>query len=81
MYKLIARQQGVIQSMESFNSFQGLKHHLVNTDYFSWILDNEHDKELPNFQDVESMEDIQKIFEEFDYSWWTMEVVSIEGND
>ena len=29
-------------------------------------------KELPNLEEVETLEELQVIFDEFDYSWWTL---------
>jgi hypothetical protein len=49
-----------------------LKSHLIEADYFSWIHDNEPEKELPNIEEVETLEELQTIFNEFDYSWWTL---------
>lgn len=74
MFELIVREQGNLQSVENFDTFEVLKKHLIENDYFSWILDEDPEKVLPNFEDVENVEDIQLIFEDFDYNWWTMEV-------
>lgn len=79
MYKLIARENGDIQSEEHFNNFEDLKNHLITVDYFSWIneaeqMDNVELSELPNFTKTEDVDDIQKILDEYDYSWWSMTV-------
>ena len=81
MYKLIVKEEGKLQEVKVFDTFQELKQHLIQTDYFSWIHDEEPEKELPNFEEVEYVGDIQLIFEEFDYSWWTMEVKHNERID
>lgn len=81
MYKLIVKEEGKLQEVEVFDTFQELKQHLIQTDYFSWIHDEGPEKELPNFEEVEYVGDIQLIFEEFDYSWWTMEVKHNERID
>lgn len=74
MYKLTVMEEGKLQDVENFNNFEDLKNHLINTDYFSWINDNEPERELPDFTDVENAEDINNILEDYDYSWWTIEV-------
>lgn len=74
MYTLKIEEEGKLQTVENFNNFEDLKNHLITTDYFSWINDNEPDRELPDFTDVEDVEDINDILEDYDYSWWTAEV-------
>ena len=59
MIKFVEMNEGSKVTEETFNSFEELKSHLIEVDYFSWINDNEPEKELPNI-------------EEFDYSWWTL---------
>lgn len=79
MITLTAIEEGTVQSQETFKDFAELKQHLLTTDYFSWIKDDEPDRELPNFAEVESVEDVQAILDEYDYSWWrlTTEDVSV----
>lgn len=62
----------VKKTTETFANFEKLKQHLISTDYFSWINDNEPERDLPNFEDVESIEDINYILKQFDYSWWKL---------
>lgn len=76
--KLIAWEEGKLQSVENFNTFNELKSHLLTTDYFSWINDNEPNKPLPDFDNAKSVEDVQSILDDYDYSWWSMEVVADE---
>ncbi|WP_251869210.1 hypothetical protein [Enterococcus italicus] len=73
--KLIAWEEGKLQSVENFNTFNELKSHLLTTDYFSWINDNEPNKPLPDFDNAKSVEDVQSILYDYNYSWWSMEVV------
>lgn len=72
MIKFVEMNEGTKVTEETFNSFEELKSHLIEADYFSWINDNEPEKELPNIEEVETLEELQAIFEEFDYSWWTL---------
>ncbi|MCM6931216.1 hypothetical protein NE261_05255 [Enterococcus italicus] len=76
--KLIAWEEGKLQSVENFNTSNELKSHLLTTDYFSWINDNDPNKALPDFSNVESVEDVQSILDDYNYSWWSMEVVTDE---
>ena len=69
---LTAIEQGVVQTQETFKDFAALKQHLLTTDYFSWIKDNEPDRELPDFTEAETVEEVQAILDEYDYSWWTV---------
>lgn len=78
--KLIAWEESKLQSVENFGSFDELKAHLLSTDYFSWINDNEPEKELPDFSQAESVAEIQSILDDYDYSWWSMELVADENN-
>lgn len=75
MYKLTVKEEGKLQTKETFNSFEELKNHLTETDYFDWINDNEPDVELPDFSDVETLREIKAILREYDYGWWTVEVL------
>lgn len=73
-YELKEMENGELKRVEYFDDFKDVKEHLIQTDYFSWINENEPNKELPKFEDTESIQDIQNIFDEYDYSWWTMVV-------
>lgn len=72
MIKLTALDHGDIQSQETFKKFDDLKQHLLTIDYFTWIKDEEPDKELPDFTNAETLEDVQVILDEYDYSWWRL---------
>lgn len=72
MIKFLEMNEGEKVTEEVFESFEALKKHLLENDYFSWINENEPEKELPNFEEVETLRELQAIFEEFDYSWWTL---------
>lgn len=71
-YRLILMDHGSEEILGNFETFEKLKQHLIETDYFSWIKDNEPDRELPKFEDVEDVKDLEVIFDEYDYNWWTM---------
>ncbi|HIY57992.1 MAG TPA: hypothetical protein H9829_07395 [Candidatus Tetragenococcus pullicola] len=75
MYKLIIKEEGKLQTVENFESFEALKSHLITTNYFGWINDNEPDRELPDFTDAESVREINAILDDYDYDWWTASVV------
>lgn len=71
-YRLILMDHGNEEILGNFETFEKLKQHLIEIDYFSWIKDNEPDRELPKFEDVEDVKDLELIFDEYDYNWWTM---------
>lgn len=75
MHKLVVKEEGKLQAVENFESFEALKGHLMTNDYFSWISENEPDRELPNFSDVKSIREINTILADYDYGWWTASVV------
>lgn len=72
MIKLIEFYNGEKYLINVFETFQDLKQHLLKKDYFSWINENEPEKELPNFESVESLNEINKIFKDYDYDWWRL---------
>lgn len=75
MLKLAELENGKVKNEEVFENFQGLKKHLMENDYFSWVLDNEPERELPDFSNCETVEDIERDLQEFDYSWWSLEIL------
>ena len=71
-----------LRTEETFDNFEDLKEHLIqNTnDYFGWINDNgdsDDYREVPDFKDVETIQEIESILDAFDYSWWSMAVESM----
>ena len=61
-----------------FNSFDDLKTYLIkNTDeIFGWI-NEDSDEELPNFNDVETVHDINTILDKYNYGWWYLNVETL----
>lgn len=63
-----------------FNSFEDLKTYLIkNTDeIFGWINeDSDEYEELPNFNDVETIHDINTILDKYNYGWWFLNVETL----
>lgn len=75
MLKLVETENGKAKNEEVFESFEALKKHLMENDYFSWVLDNEPERELPDFTGVTELNEVVDIFQEFDYSWWSLEIL------
>ena len=75
-YLLKEISEGEIREELTFNNFVDLKEFLIhNTNaYFGWINDEEPDKVLPDFNAVESLREIVDILNDYDYSWWSVEV-------
>ena len=65
-------------TVKIYDSLEALKSDLPN--YFGWISDNEPDKELPDFSDCETIQDINSVLKEWDYSYWNLEANKIEWN-
>ena len=74
MLKLVEMENGKAKTEEVFESFEALKKHLIENDYFGWILDEEPERELPDFSGVTELSEVVDIFKDFDYSWWKLEV-------
>lgn len=70
-FKLIAWEEGKLQSVENFNTFKGLKEHLSNTNYVVEFVDTKWD----SFDDAETPNDIKKILEKYDIGWWKLELI------
>lgn len=80
MFKLYEMKNGEVESVEFLPNFEDLKQHLINTDYFSWIKDNEPDAALPKFEDADDLSDVKSIFDEYDYTWWRLDVDIVEDD-
>ncbi|CAI3461687.1 helix-turn-helix domain-containing protein [Enterococcus cecorum] len=70
-FKLIAWEEGKLQSVENFNTFKDLKEHLSNTNYVVGFVDIKWD----SFDDAETPNDIKKILEKYDIGWWKLELI------
>lgn len=70
-FKLIAWEEGKLQSVENFNTFKDLKEHLSNTNYVVGLVDTKWD----SFDDAETPNDIKKILEKYDIGWWKLELI------
>jgi len=72
-YKLIEINNGK-EKIWLFETFQDLKYFLIYNDFFSWIKDNEDEENIPDFSEVDTIEEIKAIFKKYDYSWWERRV-------
>lgn len=70
-FKLVAWEEGKLQSVENFNTFKDLKEHLSNTNYVVGFVDTKWD----SFDDAETPNDIKKILEKYDIGWWKLELI------
>lgn len=70
-FKLIAWENGKLQSVENFSNFKDLKEHLTNTNYVIGF-DN---VQWNTFDDTETPNDIRKILAQYDINWWRLELV------
>lgn len=70
-FKLIAWEEGKLQSVENLNTFKDLKEHLSNTNYVVGFVDIKWD----SFDNAETPNDIKKILEKYDIGWWKLELI------
>ena len=79
-FVLTEKRFGETKTRLNFVNFADLKNYLIKetTTYFGWINDNVDDPKdyrvLPNFENVETLREIQAIFDDFDYNEWSIEV-------
>ena len=78
MIKLVEIKEGKEKNVEVFLTVADTINYLNKNDFFSWILDNEPERELPDFNKVETLEELEAIFDEYDYSWWRMSAEEVE---
>lgn len=48
-----------------------------NEDLYDWILDEDPDFELPNFDEVETLRELEYELSKVDLSWWSLEVEKV----
>lgn len=41
---------------------------------FGWILENEADAVLPDFSEASTLDQVERILQDYDYSWWTVQI-------
>lgn len=70
-FKLIAWENGKLQSVENFDNFKAVKKHLSDNNYVIGF----DDIEWSDFSDVETPNDIKKILEQYDLDWWKLELI------
>lgn len=70
-FKLVAWEEGKLQSVENFDTFKDVIEHLNTTNYVIGL----DDVEWANFSESETPNDICKILDQYDVDWWRMELV------
>lgn len=75
VYKLIEVTYGKTNTL-FLGTFEDIKQYLIENDLFSWIKENEENKELPDFKDVETIEEISSILKRYDYDYWEIIIES-----
>lgn len=48
--------------------------YLKANDLFTWILEEEPDREMPSFDGIETARELRAIFDDHDYSWWHLKI-------
>lgn len=70
-FKLVAWEEGKLQSVENFDTFKDVIEHLNTTNYVIGL----DDVEWADFSESETPNDIRKILDQYDVDWWRMELV------
>lgn len=77
MLKIKELENGRTKNEEVFENVKQARNYLEENDFFSWINDEEPEKAIPDFSEVTDIIDIESIFQEFDYSYWTMQIEEV----
>ena len=77
LYVLKEENEGKVVTLEFFESFTSAKHYLVENDFFSWIKDNDESMELPSFNGIATLAELQNVLREYDLGWWTLTVAYV----
>lgn len=70
-FKLVAWEEGKLQSVENFDTFKDVIEHLNTTNYVIGL----DDVQWNTFDDTETPNDIKKILEKYDIGWWKLELI------
>lgn len=70
-FKLVAWEEGKLQSVENFDTFKNVIEHLNTTNYVIGL----DDVEWADFSESETPNDIRKILDQYDIDWWRLELV------
>ena len=75
MLKIKELENGRTKNEEVFENVKQARNYLEENDFFSWITDEEPEKAIPDFSEVTDTIDLESIFREFNYSYWSMQVL------
>lgn len=77
LYVLKEENEGKVVTLEFFESFTGTKHYLLENDFFSWVKDNDESVELPSFNEITTLTELQNVLREYNLGWWTLTVTYV----
>lgn len=77
MLKIKELEYGRTKNEEVFEKVSQARNYLEENDFFSWITDEEPEKAIPDFSEVTDTIDLESIFREFNYSYWTMQIEEV----
>lgn len=80
MYDLCSNAFGTIDAMWRLESFPELKKFLIENveTIYSWITKLDSSAKLPDFSKANSIEDLEVIFNEYSYSFWSVCIYASE---
>ena len=81
MLKLSVVNHGEVDFEKEFAATAGIIAYLnENTEeLFGWILENEPDAVLPDFSEASTLDQVERILKDYDYSWWTVQIEEEEA--
>lgn len=76
-YELIEQDHGYKKPLIQGTCEQIIEY-LKQHDMFSWILDEEPNRELPDLEHITTIDDLERELEKYDYGWWRLTVEKVE---
>ena len=79
MLKLVEKDHGEIKE-----TFKGTLEEIVkwlkeNDEIYTWILDEDPEIEMPDFENVETLRELEYELEKVNLSWWSLVVEEVKG--
>lgn len=77
MLKLIEKDHGEIKVLKEGTVKELIDWLKENDDIYTWILDEDPDAEMPDFQNIETLKQLECELKIVDLDWWTLEVIGV----
>ena len=77
MLGLIEKDHGEERELFEGNLEEVVTHLKENNNIYSWILEEDADMKMPEFENIENLRDLKVELKKIDLSWWTLELEKI----